>query len=127
MSVSQAGNFSGEVAGRGVADCKRNSAGAMSGIDSAETNLNVAECDQVSFVYGAGFTVGDALAVDVGPVGRTGIGDHQRAEVVHLERRVNLGNARVVQMQVVIGGAADAETPPTRHKLKSEFMRDTTS
>src|ERR1044072_6152955 len=89
IKVSQAGNFSGELAGKGVADCKRNSTGVMSGIDSTETNLDVAERDQVSFGYGACFAIGDALAVNVGPVGRAGVGYHQRPEIDHLEGCMN--------------------------------------
>src|SRR6185436_10929528 len=121
--VSHAGSFSGDVAGSGVADCKRNSADAMSGIDSTETNLYVAKCDQVSVVDGAGVTVGDTLAIDVGPVGRTGIGDHQRAKIVHLERRVNFRNARIVQMQMIIGSAPNIEAAAAGNKLQGYFAR----
>src|SRR5437879_1233789 len=89
ISVSHAGSFSGDVAREGVAVCRSSSASGMSGSDLAETGLDVAERDEVSIVYGAGFTVGDSLAVDVRAVGRSGVGDEQRAEVVHSERRMN--------------------------------------
>ena len=64
-SVNHAGCFSGEVAGVGVADCKKKSASDISGSDFAEAYFDVAKGNQITFVDGVCFAVRDSLSVNV--------------------------------------------------------------
>src|SRR5258708_20475172 len=82
----------------------------MSGLDSAEANLDVAESDQVAIGNRAGFAVGNALTVDMRAIGRARIRDQQRALRVHLQRRVNLRDARMIQIEIVVGAAPYVQT-----------------
>src|SRR5215211_6507494 len=70
--------------------------------------FHVAEGDDIAVVDLARLAVGDAAAVDEGAVGRARVGDEQRALAVHHKRRVNLRDARVLQLEVVVGHAPDA-------------------
>src|SRR5215213_11895898 len=79
-----------------------------------ETYFHVAEGDHVAVLDLARLAVGDAAAVDEGAVGRARVGDEQSALAVHHERRVNLGDARVFELQIVVGHAPDAHAAPAR-------------
>ena len=46
--------------------------------------IDVAKRYDISIDDGAGFSVGDTDAIDMRPVCRTGVGDQQGAEAVHL-------------------------------------------
>src|ERR1051325_3564006 len=72
-SVRQAGSFSGEDAGVGVADWKKKSASGISGSYFAKADFDVAKRDQVTFVYGVRFTVSDSLPVDVRAIRRSSV------------------------------------------------------
>src|SRR5215210_3319319 len=74
---------------------------------SLKPDLHVAEGDHVAVLDLARLAVGDAAAVDEGAVGRAGVGDEQRALAVHHQRRVNLRDAAVFQLEVVVGHAPD--------------------
>src|SRR6266536_324203 len=53
-------------------------------IDLAKANFDVAKRYDISIDDGAGFSVRDTDAIDMRPVCRTGVGDQQSAEAVHL-------------------------------------------
>ena len=96
----------------------------MSGIDPTKTDLDVAESNQVAVVYGAGFTVGDSLTVDVGPIRRTSVGDHESSQTIHFDRCMDFRDARVIQMQIVVGGAAYIEPAPAGYEFEGNFARE---
>src|SRR5712691_5793310 len=95
----------------------------MSGIDSAEANLDVAESDEVSLGNRAGFAVGYALTVDVRPVSRASVGDQQSALAVHLQRRMNFRDARMIQIEIVVGATPDVKALAARRKTQLDFAR----
>src|SRR5712691_13214253 len=95
----------------------------MSGIDSAEANLDVAESDEVALGYRAGFAIGNALTVDVGAVGRARVGHQQGAVRVHLQRRMNFRDARMIQVEIVIGAPPDIQTFAALSETQRDFAR----
>src|SRR5215470_12274612 len=125
MKVSHAGSFSGEVAdvaGEGVAVCSRRSTSGMSGGHPAKTNLDVAKGDNVTVPDGASFAVGNALAVDASAICRARVGDQQTAKVVHFQRRMNFGDARMIQVKIVVSGAPNIDAPAARFEFQRNFL-----
>src|SRR5215204_3577520 len=90
-------------------------------------HLDIAEADDIAVLDLARLAVGDAAAVDEGAVGRARVGDEQRALAVHHERRVNLRDALVLKLQIVVGHAADAHAtaagPKSQRLLERAFGR----
>src|SRR5215813_4540269 len=72
-----------------------------------KTNLNITESDDVASLDLARLAVGDPASIDKSAIGRTRVGDQQRSLLVYQQRRMNLGNAGVVQTQFVVGHAAN--------------------
>src|SRR5215213_3732579 len=126
--LSSAGRFSsGSVAAAAAlfafaaAFCKSNISDMTSNF--AEADFDVAKADDVAFLYLARLAVGQAAAVDESPVGRTRVRDQQRPLLVHAERGVNLRDAAVVEVQVVVGAAADAHARAARLEDQLGLLR----
>src|SRR5437867_8599378 len=83
----------------------------MSGIDFAEANLNFAKSYDIVGCDWTCLTIGNADAVDMRAVRRSGIGHQQTAAFVHLQRRMDFRNARVIQVEIVISAAPDIQAP----------------
>src|SRR5215210_5831925 len=90
---------------------------------SLKPDLHVAEGDHVAVLDVARLAVGEAAAVDEGAVGRAGVGDQKRPFAVHDERGVDLRDARVFELEVVVGEAADAQAAPARPELQDLLAR----
>src|ERR1700694_4019938 len=95
----------------------------MSGIHLAEANLDVAESDEVAVGNRAGFAVGNALTVDVRPVGRARVGDQQRALWIHLQRRMNFRDTRMIQVEIVVGATPDVQAFAALRETQLDFAR----
>src|SRR4051812_19367700 len=70
-----------------------------------KTNLYIAETDDIAICNLSRFTVSYAATVDVCPVGRACVGDQQCAFTIHHQRGMNLRDALVVKIEIVIGAA----------------------
>src|SRR5436190_654467 len=95
----------------------------MSGIDPAEADLDVAKSDEVTLGNRAGLAVGNALTVDVRPVCRARVGDQQRALAVHLQRCMNFRNARMIEIEIVVGATPDVQTSAALRETQLDFAR----
>src|SRR2546421_10824153 len=93
----------------------------MSGIDFAEADLKFAEGYDVVGCDWTCLTIRNADAVDVRTVRRSGIGDQQSSALVHFQRRMDLRNARVIQIEIVISATPDTQSPSAGNQRQRSF------
>src|SRR5262245_16187097 len=95
----------------------------MSWINLTKANLDVAECHYIAFLNWTSFTVGDADAVNVRAVCRARISHQEVVLNVHFQRCMNLRNARVVQLKIIVGSATNIYATATGDKYQFDFFR----
>src|SRR6267142_4682040 len=83
----------------------------LSSFALSKSNLDIAKADDIAIFDLSRLAIRYAPPIYIGTVCRSRVGDEQSALLVHCECSMNLGNTCVIQTELIVRHATNAQPP----------------